>query len=339
MKRLFFFLFPFVAIPFLSGSLHGQNAADIGSYASSLFFVRSTINYLEDFSEVGLQSEHSWSGGFQFVDHEVKGEAGRPVKSSYQGGDLSFGYFQPIQDFQVGVLVGMTDIQLESLPDAGNNNFFINELQGDGWSLALVGSRQWDRWTATAILGMGGQSLEGTRRFTEDSPNPPLPKTSAFDVSLLYARASVHYLFMDTPEWKNSGYFSFGYDLMEADGFDEVDVTGNAGDDVRLESFEDEVPFAELGVNFLYQGMENIVPSLRIALVQDLGDDIIELPWSNGPFSVVSEVNDPTQTSFSGQFSVQFDLGEAWTLTPLVKYISSDQYSGTGGNLFLNYRF
>lgn len=339
MKTNLTFLLIILALSGISGTLQGQNAADVGSYASSLFFGRTSIDYLDDFSELGLESEHSWLGGIRYVDHEVKGEPGRPVKSSFQGGEFSVGYFQGFQDFSLGLALGLSDIQLESLPDAGNNNAFINELQGDGWNLSVSGSRQWGRWTGGALLGMGSQSLEGVRRFTEDSPNPPLPKTSAFDVSSVFARVSVHYTLMDSAQWQNSAFLTLGYDLLEADGFEEVDVTGNAGDDVVLGDFEDEVPFAELGLTFLYQAMEGISPALRIAMVQDLGEDTIELPWTNGPFSVVSVVNDPTQTSFYGEFSLEFELSESWILKPGIDYISSDSYSGAGGSLFLNYRF
>ena len=332
-------LFTFLAVFCFSipGLIRAQNASDLISYSGTVHYAPQSFLELLDVSDVSLTKGQHVIGTFLIRDADIDGEVGRLFNSTLEQFSYSLGYFHEFDSFQIGVLANLNEIEVSGLPAEGNSNNFETINEGSGYNLAVSGSKEWGAWRLVLMGAFGDIGFDGNREFTT---TPNLPKTASFDLSSYSLQARLSYQIVSGDNWTVAPFLTLGYIQSEADGFSEVDVSGNAGDEADVRDFEDTLTYAEGGIDVRYVGYDRVEPGLRLRVLQDLGDDSIEYVYSIGPFTpFTATIPDPDQTRFMADAFLDFKMSENFSLEARVSLDSGDSSSGFGGGILLRYLF
>lgn len=318
--------------------LHAQNAGDVVTYIKTVHIAPESFHGLMDFSDRALKDKSSLSGDFAFRDADYDGEIGRLFDSNLEQFAYTLGYSHEFDGFHLGFALNAAEVELNSDPSEGNNNAFESTQEGSGFHLAVSGAKVWGKWRLTLLGGFGDMAYDGQRQFVS---GPALPKTASFDLSSYTLQARVDYSLMDSgASWAVVPFATLGTIQAEADGFSEVDVSGNAGDETTVSPFEDSLPFLEGGVTVKYLNFARVAPGLRLRVRQDLGDDTVEYSYTISTFPPINrEIPDPDQTRFLADVFVDFSFTEKFRAEARLGLDSGDASSGFSGGLALSYRF
>lgn len=96
----------------------------------------------------------------------------------------------------------------------------------------------------------------------------------------------------------------------------------------RLSSFEDDVPYVELGFLFDYMPDSDFSPYASVAFWSDLGDDGVDLVGTTGGFPFTREVEDVMSHAIEAEIGFDWTLSERASLNAGVKYFSASEADG-----------
>ncbi len=320
--------------------LAAQNAGDIGSYTSTVFVERSQIDSLSSFAGLGLASGQSFDVGFGYHSVSLDGESGRLYEADIKNTGGMLGYFHQWDRVSAGLLASFATNKIEAGPSADNNNSFSTDIDGNGFQVAAAAAKDWDNWSLNGMIGIGNRSYDGLRQFVPPSPNPALPKSSTLDTQSFFFRATLAYHFHTDSDWTFKPFLTAGFESVETDAFEEIDVSGNAGDEADVDSFQNDGAIVEGGVAILYTGNATFKPVLIVSYFQNLGNSELDLSWENPPLPAqATQIPNPGQSLFKGDLGATADFGNNWSLSGLFGYQNGDSYSGYGVNVVVDYAF
>lgn len=268
--------------------------------------------------------------GGAYSDAEVSEDSGRRYDADLETSSISLGYVHEFDGFNVGISVSAVNSEFDSVGTDTNPNVRL-ESEGDGWIVTVGASKKWEKLEVVALAGSGELSFDSSRvngSFNE--------KESDYDSSLFFFSVKALYEVYQSDRVEVRPFLELGYVSIENDGFKE----SNSPDFVTLDDYEDQRPYAELGLNLQYVGNETFHPYLNLSVWQDLGDDQVEIDGTDSvalPFSI--EVPDAVQTLLNAELGFSIKVTDSLNLGANIGYFAGDNLSGYSGGLSAVFSF
>ena len=298
----------------------GLNTSDLIGYVGGTYLGAETIRQSAGFNRGLLSSSQGVRAGGAYGDYESDEVKDRRFDSDYDVTSGSLGYVHEFDGFKIGASLTAVDTDFSAEGTDTNPNV-IMDTDGDGLFLSLGASKSWDKLEIVLQGGAGELSLESERE--NGSFNS---KTSEYDVSLYFFSVTALYDLYRSETFGIKPFIEFGYMSIESDAFSESD----SPDNVSVDTFEDEVPYVQVGADFEYLGFEAVLPYLSLAVWSDLGDDSIEVEGANSidePYGF--ETPDAAETLLSATLGLGYVVCENFELDASVGVVSGDDVTGS----------
>lgn len=306
------------------------NTSDITSYAGTFALGQQGIGQASDFGSTQLLSGGGLALSGAYADADVDEDDDRRYEADLETTSISLGYVHAFDGFNLGVAISAVNNEFDADGTDLNPNVRL-ETEGDGWIVSVGASKQWEKLELVALAGAGELSYDNTRvngSFNE--------KNSDYDSSLFFFSVKALYEVYQSDSLEIRPFLELGYVSIENDGFTE----SNSPDFVTLDDYEDQTPYAELGLNLQYVGFEAFHPYLNLSVWQDLGDDEVEIDGTDSVASPTSfEVPDVAQTVFNAELGFAFAVTDNLDLGANVGFFTGDELSGYSAGLSAVFSF
>lgn len=308
-----------------SGFALGQNTGEQRAYVGSTYIGSESLRQSSAFLDGVLAGSGGISAGASYADYDVNDDTDRRFEGDYQTMGGSLGYMHAFDGFNLGV--SATFIESEFEAESTTINPGVVETEGDGWIVSVGASKSWERLSLSVRGAIGELGFDSTRS------NNFAPKNADYDLSLYQLELAGAYALISNDDFDLSPFAKLGYISLENDGFEE----STALDDLTAEDFEDEVPYAEIGVHAALKSLGEFVPYASASVWQDLGDDAVEIEYNRSGLD--TEIPDAVGTVIKGELGFGFAVSESFHLGGALGYFSSDEIDGFNAGLFGTWTF
>lgn len=294
--------------------LNAQNSETVPSYVSDGEAGLQALSSSSDFTSSQLLG----SGGFG-VELGYQALETDPATNRFYDGDTdamtaSLGYTWALETINLGVFLSYvsSDSEIEA-----NSNTDVRDSDGDGLFIGAGLGKKWDKLSLVAQGGFGQMSFDSDRTTGFGT------KTADYDADFFHLSVGLSYDLYTADSYAVTPFLNLGYQSSETDNIQE-----SAGADAaNVNSFEDDVPYVELGFLFDYMPDSDFSPYASVAFWSDLGDDGVDLGGTAGvPFAV--EVEDVMSHAIEAEIGFDWTLSERASLNAGVKYFSASEADG-----------
>lgn len=310
-----------------------QNATDLPAFTGSLDISNLALQKVENATGELIRGESGITGFVDYGDYEIDSTSGRLFDADVETLIASIGYARAWDEIKFGVFFSYIDSDFES--DLTDTNVGTLDTDGDGWFVSFGAATNFLDGALTLTLQGGGGELS----FDSDRQSPVGLNVSDYDTTLYYISLHGIYDLYETEEGSIKPFIELGYFGIDSDGFQEVTLAA-LSDAADIDDFEDEIPYVEVGVDFVYTGLDALTPYLTLSLWQDLGDDEVDidgLTATDAPLAV--DVSDAIETLFTAELGASTELFEDFTLDVSVRYLVADELDGFNVGVAGSYHF
>jgi outer membrane autotransporter protein len=320
MKKLNLYLASLGLYLLTFGFAGGQNTEEQRAYVGSTYIGSESLRQSSAFLDGVLAGSGGISAGASYANYDVNEDSDRRFEGDYQTMGGSLGYMHAFEGFNLGVSATFIDSEFEA--ESTTINPGVVETEGDGWIVSVGASKSWERLSLSVLGAIGELSFDSTRSNTFG------PKDSDYDLSLYQLELAALYALISNDDFDLSPFAKLGYISLENDGFEE-----SVADDVlTAEDFEDEVPYAEVGIHAALKSLGEFVPYASASVWQDLGDDSVEIEYSR--IALNTEIPDAAGTVIKGELGFGFTAGESLYFGGSLGYFAGDEIDGFNAGIF-----
>lgn len=327
-KILFRTLAPFLVF---SGIASAQvNVSDLRAYSGSISIGAEALRQSSGFADEQILKGTGLSGGFGFADYEIDEEAGRRFEGDVETYSGSVAFVHSFDALNAGISVSAINGELDANGTDTNPNVTMN-TEGDGWLVTAGVGKSWEK------LSLVLKGTVGEFDFDSDREDGNLnTKTSDYDLTLYQIELTAFYDFYQSADYALGSFAKLGYASLDNDGFEE----SNSPDAISLEDFEDERPYAEIGLRGELFSFGAFVPQASVSVWQDLGDDGVDFDGVNAatnPFSF--ETPDAAETVVKVNLGFGWAMSDDLNLGASLGYFAGNEIDGINADLALNWSF
>jgi outer membrane autotransporter protein len=242
----------------------------------------------------------------------------------------SLAYVHGFDGLNLGVVVTAVDSEVDTTGTDINPNVAL-ESEGDGWLVTLGAAKQWERFSLVLTGTMGELSFDSDREDGNFNT-----KTSDYDVTLYQIELLALYALLQNEGYTLNAFAKLGYAQVENDSIEE----SNSPDAVTIDDYEDERPYAELGLTGECLSLGAFVPYVSLSVWQDLGDDEVELEGTDAATNAFAfETPDAAETVIKAELGFAYTVSKALRLGAGVGYFEGDKIDGMNASLFGSWSF
>jgi outer membrane autotransporter protein len=305
--------------------LHAQNSETVPSYVSDGEAGLQALSSFSDFASSQLLSK----GGFG-VELGYQALETDPAKNRFYDGDAdsmtaSLGYTWASETINLGVFLSYvsSDTEIEA-----NSNADVRDSDGDGFFIGAGLGKKWEKLNLVAQGGFGQMSSDSDRTTVFGT------KTADYDTDFFYLSVGLSYDLYTSESSALTPFLNLGYQSSQTD-----DIQESAGPDAaNVNSFEDDVPYVQVGVMFEYMPDSDFSPYASVAFWSDLGDEGVDVDGTAGvPFAV--EVEDVMSQVIEAEIGFDWTLSERASLNAGVKYFSASEADGYAFTIGTDFSF
>jgi len=289
------------------------NTGEQRAYVGSLYMGNESLRQSSSFLNGLLAGTAGVSAGGNYADYDFDDDTDRRFEGDFETMSGSIGYLHEFEGFNIGVAATFVESDFEA--DSTTTNPGVVETDGDGWILTLGASKTWERLALSVKGSVGELSFDSTRS------NAFAPKNSDYDLSMYQFELVGEYAAITKEEFDLSPFAKLGYISLENDGFAE----SNSADDISFGDYEDDLPYAELGVKATLKTLGSFAPYATASVWQDLGDDEVELEGAGvNPI----DVPDVAETVIKAGLGFGWMANDSWTFGGQLGFFSGDEVDG-----------
>lgn len=294
-----------------------QNTEQIHSFVGGAYMGSESINQVSGSVISELYGKGGLSGIISYSDFETDYALERTYDGSYEVFSGTLGYTYASDSFSAGLYLSAVTAEL----DAGG---FISNLDsvvtdGDGMLISIGIAKSWNKFRAAILAGAGELSYDTQRESILGV------KDSDYDVSLYYFSLNAMYDLYVTEKYALTPFLELGYQSMETDDIEEP----LGFDRASIDSFENEIPYAELGIRFDYLAFERFKPFASLSYWSNLGDDTTELDGTvGGFFNFNVETEYAIQQAVISEFGFGLALSDTFDLGVSAGFFSASDAEG-----------
>ncbi|MFP4261632.1 MAG: autotransporter outer membrane beta-barrel domain-containing protein [Opitutales bacterium] len=312
----------------------GLNTGDTIAYVTNLYIGAESLRQSSDFTDNQVFGAGGLSAGVGYADYDYDNDPPRNFDGDFQTGSFSLAYVHQFESFNVGLSFSYIDGESEGDGERANPGKL--ESDADGWLISLFAGKQWERLSLSAKGTVGELSVDTTRQ-TDAALTlvPPRPaRISDSDLTLYQIELVALYALLSNADMDLSPFVKLGYTSLENDGFEESATF----DSFRYEEFEDEIPYAELGIKASWKSFGPFQPYAGASIWQDLADDEVNLEVSS-PTSDERDVPDAMSTVLKAKLGFDYLISEDISLGASLGYLSGDELDGMNLSLAASWQF
>lgn len=304
----------------LASASFGQiNTSDLSGYTGSLYLGAQSLDQASGFTGEQLLRNPGLSLGGAYSDYSVDDDTDRRFEGDVETYSGSVAYVHAFDAFNLGVVLTAVDGTLE-VDGTDLNPDVTMDTEGDGWLVSVGAAKSWERLSLVLTGTVGDLSLNSDRE--DGNLNT---KTSDYDMTMYQIELAAFYAWILDEDYSLSTFAKIGYAAIENDGIDE----SNSPDAVTLDDYEDERPYAVIGIHGELLSLGSFVPYASLSVWQDLGDSEVELEGVDAATNVFAfEVPDAAETAIRGEVGFNYAISEDWSLAASAGYFSADAIDG-----------
>jgi hypothetical protein len=304
----------------LAATSFGQiNTSDLSGYVGSFYLGNQSLDQASGFAAEKMLSQPGLSLGGEYSDYSVDDDTNRRFDGDVETTSGSVAYVHALEALNLGLVLTAVDGSLDVDGTDLNPNVTM-ETEADGWLFTLGAAKTWERLSLVLTGTMGTLSLESDRE--DGNLNT---KTSDYDLTLYQIELSAYYAWILDEDYSISPFVKIGYASIENDGIDE----SNSPDAVSIDDYEDERPYAVIGLQGELLSLGALVPYASLSVWQDLGDDETELEGTDAATNTFSfDVPDAVGTAIRGELGFNYAINEDWSLSAAAGYFTADKLDG-----------
>lgn len=305
---------------------YALNTGEQLSYTGSFYIGNESLRQSGEFIDSKLLGDSGLSAGSGFSDSDLDDDTNRLFEGDFDAVTASIAYIHAFDSVNLGVFGSFVSSNLEV--ESTGANVATLETDADGWILGVGASTQWEKLSLSAKASFGSLSLDSERINTFGT------KDSNYDTTMMNLELLALYELLQNETYALRPFLKLGYTALEND---DINEPVSAPDDVAIKSFEDDTPYAEIGVHADYNGFDTIFPFASLSVWQDLGDDEVELETQNG--ALQADVPDVEQTVFKLKAGVDFMVNEDLSVGASIGYLVGDSIDGVNAGLHASWLF
>lgn len=327
-QKLFRSLLPLLVF---SGIASAQvNTSDLRAYSGSAYIGSEALRQSSGFTEDQILKGPGLTGGLGFADYDIDEEADRRFEGDVETYSGSVAFVHSFNTLNVGIALSAIDGELDTKGTDNNPNVAM-DTEGDGWLLSLGAGKSWEKLSLVLVGTIGELDFDSDREDGNFNT-----KASDYDMTLYQIELTALYDLYRSDDYALASFASLGYAMLDNDGFEE----SNSPDAISLGDFEDDRPYAEIGLRGELHSFGAFVPQASISIWQDLGDDEIDFDGTDAaanPFSF--ETPDAAETVMKANLGFAWTLSDDLNLGASLGYFAGDDLDGVNADLSLNWAF
>jgi hypothetical protein len=296
------------------------------AYVGSFYIANESLRQSASFMDGLLLGAGGLSAGGHYADYDFDRDTDRNFEGDFETMSGSLGYLHEFDGFNLGFSATLVDATLDAEAIASSNNV---AMDGEGWVLSAGASKSWEGFDFSLKASLGELGFDSTRNSQGFAT-----KDSDYELWMYQLELAGEYALVENEDYDLSPFAKLGYISLENDNFDEDPA---ATDAITFADFEDETPYAELGVKGVLKSFGRFTPYATASVWRDLGDDAVEL--EDAADGASADVPDAAETVIKGGLGFGWMVNDAWTISGEVGFFSGDEIDGFNLGLSGSYTF